>query len=116
MTTASEPVAPESLPKYLAEGLPKQDRKTLEDIQGYVEALLNYRDFANDQPIEDDDLPDDAELVAETPKGSIMSEYRTCGDDSCHCMNDGEKHGPYRYRVYRKGGTVKKEYLGKADD
>lgn len=115
MANPSEPVAPDSLPKYLAEGLPKQDRETLEDVQDYVEALLNYRGLVDEQPIEEEDLPDDAELVKETPKGSIMSEYRTCGDESCHCMNDGEKHGPYRYRVYREGGSVKKEYLGKAD-
>ena len=115
MADPSEPVAPDSLPKYLDEGLLKQDRETLEDLQDYVEALLNYRGLVDEQPIEKEDLPDDAELVEETPKGSIMSEYRTCGDESCHCMNDGEKHGPYRYRVYREGESVKKEYLGKAD-
>jgi hypothetical protein len=36
-----DPEAPESLPKYLAEGIPKQDDDTLRDIQAYVEALLD---------------------------------------------------------------------------
>ncbi len=108
-----EPTVPESLPKYLADGLPKQDYETLNDISKYVEALINYREQLDDQPIQEE-LPADAEIVDEGPKGSIMIEYRTCGDESCHCMNGGEKHGPYRYRVYREDEAVKKEYLGKA--
>lgn len=117
MSTLTEPIAPDSLPKYLAKGLPKQDRETLEDVQDYVEALLNYRDLLDEQPIDGSELPNDAELVDEGPdsKGSILIEYRTCGDESCHCMIGDEKHGPYRYRVYRESGDVKKEYLGKAD-
>ncbi|WP_336346065.1 DUF6788 family protein [Halalkalicoccus ordinarius] len=115
MTTPSEPVAPDSLPKYLADGLSKQDREILEDVREYVEALLNYHALLDEQPIDESYLPEDAELVEETPKGSIMNEFRTCGDESCHCMSGGEKHGPYRYRVYREEGEVKKEYLGKAE-
>lgn len=114
MTTPPELTAPDSLPKYLKEGLPKQDRETLADINAYVEALLNYHDLLDEQPIQEEELPDDAELLQDS-KGAIMSEYRTCGDESCHCMSGGEKHGPYRYRVYREGGSVKKEYLGKAE-
>ena len=114
MSTPEEPTAPDSLPKYLADGIPKQDRETLEDISEYVEALLTHKAQLAEQPIEADDLPDNAKLV-ETPKGSNLIEYRTCGDESCHCLSGGKKHGPYRYRVYRESGSVKKEYLGKAE-
>lgn len=115
MSMPDEPIAPDSLPKYLAEGLPKQDRETLEDVCEYVEALITHRDRLDEQPIQEEELPDDSELVDEGSTGSIMIEYRTCGDESCHCMSGGKKHGPYKYRVYREGETVKKEYLGKAD-
>lgn len=106
-----EPAAPNSIPKYLAEGLPKQDQETLEDIRTYIVQLIEYRE----RPIEPD-LPNDTEIVEDDPKGkgAVAAEYRTCGDDSCQCMSGGEKHGPYEYRVYREGDTVKKEYLGKA--
>lgn len=114
MSTPTEPQAPESLPKYLADGLPKQDDETLEDVQAYVEALLNYRELLAEEPIGENELPEDSEIVEEGSKGTILHEYRTCGDESCHCMSGGEKHGPYQYRVYRDGDTVRKEYLGKA--
>jgi hypothetical protein len=115
MSTLTEPTAPDSLPKYLAEGLPKQDDETLDDVQAYVEALLNYRELLAEKPIGEEDLPEDSEIVEEGPKGTILYEYRTCGDESCHCMSGGKKHGPYRYRAYRDGETVRKRYLGKAE-
>jgi hypothetical protein len=30
-------------------------------------------------------------------------------------MTEGKKHGPYKYRAYRDGNTVRREYLEKAD-
>jgi hypothetical protein len=104
MSIPTEPQAPESLPKYLAEGLPNQDDETLEDVQVYIEALLNYRELLSEEPIGEEDS-----------HGTILHEYRTCGDESCQCMSGGEKHGPYRYRVSRDGDTIRKEYLGKAE-
>lgn len=115
MSTPPEPAAPDSLPKYLVEGLPKQDEKTLKDAHAYIEALLNYREQLAEEPIREDDLAEDSEIVEDGPKGTILHEYRTCGDESCHCMSDGEKHGPYRYRAYRDGDTIRKEYLGKVE-
>ena len=36
----------------------------------------------------------------------------TCGDETCKCMINGEKHGPYKYRYYRKDdGTLISEYI-----
>lgn len=29
-------------------------------------------------------------------------------------MSGGAKHGPYKYRAYRDGDTVRRKYLGKA--
>lgn len=114
-TGTQQPEPPNTLPKYLAEGLPKQDRETLEDVREYVDALIDYRNQLAEQPIREDELPEDTEVVDEGPKGTIAIEFRTCGDESCHCMSGGEKHGPYKYRVYREGETVKKEYIGKAE-
>jgi len=101
---------PESLPKYLAEGVPKQDIETLESLHKWVDEILEYRH----QEIREDELPDEAELVREDDKGTIVEEKVKCGDESCACMSGGEKHGPYRYRYYYERGELKSEYLGKA--
>jgi hypothetical protein len=110
----NQPTVPDSLPTYLAEGLPKQDTATLREIQTYVEALIEYRT----QPVEADELPENADPVDDPDgvgKGTVVKEKVKCGDDSCKCSsgNPDAKHGPYLYRYYREGGTMKSEYLGK---
>ncbi|MDB2294687.1 hypothetical protein PM085_21080, partial [Halorubrum ezzemoulense] len=57
-----EPSPPTSLPKYLEEGLPKQDTETLHEIRNYVEALIEYRD----QSVDIEELPKTAEPVDES--------------------------------------------------
>lgn len=113
MPAADPLTAPDSLPNYLADGLPKQDDATLEDARAYIDALLEYRR----RPIDETDLPDDADPVDvdnDSGKGTVVKERVKCGDDSCACMSGGEKHGPYLYRYYREGGELKSEYVGKA--
>lgn len=107
----SEPEPPDSLPKYIAEGVPKQDLNTLRDLHGYVAALIAYKE----QPAADDDLPDDGETVEEnnTGRGTVVKETVTCGDESCHCMSGGEEHGPYLYRYYYDDGSLTSEYIRK---
>lgn len=104
------PSPPPSLPKYLAEGLPKQNHETLRDIHGYVEELIEEQERAVDK----EELPKDAEIVEEesTERGTIVTEMVKCGA-GCTC-NEGKGHGPYRYRYFREGGQLISEYLGKA--
>ncbi|ELZ32388.1 DUF6788 family protein [Halorubrum tebenquichense] len=111
-----QPSPPASLPKYLAEGLPKQDTETLHEVQNYIEALIGYRD----QSVAADELPETAEPVDESDnseKGTVVKEKVTCGDDSCKCAsrNPADMHGPYLYRYYRENGTMKSEYVGKPE-
>ena len=111
-----QPSPPASLPKYLAEGLPKQDTETLQEVQSYVEALIEYRD----QSVDTDELPETAEPVDEPDSGgngTVVKEKVTCGDDSCKCAsgNPADMHGPYLYRYYRENGTMKSEYVGKPE-
>ncbi|TKX74964.1 hypothetical protein EXE46_05995 [Halorubrum sp. GN11_10-6_MGM] len=109
-----QPSPPASLPKYLAEGLPKQDTETLQEAHSYVEALIKYRD----QSIDADELPEAAEPVDEpnnSENGTVVKEKVTCGDASCKCASGDRQdmHGPYLYRYYRENGTMKSEYIGK---
>lgn len=109
------PTAPPTLPQYIADGLPKQDDKTLRDTHEYIDQLLADREQRREELVTENELPDDAEVIEERSNGTVYLEYRTCGDETCHCMSGGGKHGPYRYRAYRDGDTVRREYLGKAD-
>lgn len=40
---ATQPVPPSGLPKYLTEGIPKQDDETLRALQAWIDELLTYR-------------------------------------------------------------------------
>lgn len=103
-----KPTPPDSLPKYLAEGLPKQNNETLRDTLLFVEKLIEW----NSQPPEVD-VDEGEELVdveEQGTKGTIVTKKVPCGKDC-----DGCPHGPYDYRVYRDGGDVVWEYIGKTD-
>jgi hypothetical protein len=110
MPIETPPTAPPSLPKYLAEGLPKQNVEALSDACEYIDDLIEWKQ----RSVEDDDLPDSAEPVddEDTERGTVVMERVTCGDETCKCMTKGEKHGPYKYRYYRTDdGTLTSEYL-----
>lgn len=113
MTEENAPNAPESLPNYIADGIPKQDAETLEDLRDYVDAMIEHKRRPVDVEAE---IEGEVETVEETAdQGAIVTRYNTCGDDSCRCA-DGDLHGPYKYRAYRnEKGTVVTEYIGKAD-
>lgn len=66
------------------------------------------------RPVPEADLPDQAEPVDDDPEagGTIVEERVKCGSD-CTC-NEGNGHGPYRYRYYREDGDLTSKYLGKA--
>lgn len=106
--------APPTLPQYIADGLPKQDDETLRDAREFIDELLTAREQRHQQRIGYDELPANTEIVEEHASTTVYREYRTCGDDTCACMSGGAQHGPYRYRAYRDGDTVRREYLGKA--
>jgi len=40
---AEQPQPPRSLPKYLVEGVPKQDDSALRDLQAWIDELIEYR-------------------------------------------------------------------------
>ena len=50
------PTPPDTLPKYLAEGIPKQDDQTLEHIRAFADTLLEYWQ----QTVDPAELPDSA--------------------------------------------------------
>lgn len=109
--TDTRPVADPSdaLPKYLFEGLQKQDIETLQVANRFIDRLLEERE----RPVQREELPETAEPVSETAAGYVVEEYVKCGKDNCKCASGAEAdmHGPYKYRYYRdETGTLQKEY------
>ena len=117
--TPSQPNAPDSLPKYIHEGLPKQDIETLQETQQYIEALIEQKQAEKHRPVPEEEIPDGADMVDDVDvggSGTVVKEKVKCGKSGCKCAS-GELHGPYLYRYYRdESGTVKSEYVGSPGD
>ena len=110
-TDGGRPIPPESIPKYVREGVENQDASTLRELAGWAEALAEYRE---QRPIE---VEGDEELVEVGGEGSDDGSGGTqvikkvpCGKECNGCP-----HGPYEYRVHRDGKKLKWEYIGPAD-
>jgi hypothetical protein len=66
----TRPPAPDSLPQYLSEGVPKQDDEDLRALQGWIDALLTYRQDVAAEDI-DADEGESIEAVEESSAGSL---------------------------------------------
>ena len=106
----TRPSAPDSLPQYLAEGVPKQDDTDLRALQDWIGDLLKYR---QDVAAEDIDAGEgeSIEAVEESSSGTVVIKKVSCGKDNCKCQS-GELHGPYKYIVRRQGDSLDWEYKG----
>ncbi|WP_096391838.1 DUF6788 family protein [Halopenitus persicus] len=107
---STQPPAPDSLPKYLAEGVPKQDDPTLHELQAWIDDLLAYRQDVDADDI-DVDENESIEAVEDSSDGTVVIKKVSCGKDSCKCQS-GELHGPYKYTVRRRGDSLKWKYHG----
>jgi hypothetical protein len=107
---ANQPPAPDSLPQYLAEGVPKQDDGSLHDLRNWIDELLEYRRDVNAEDIVADD-GESIETVEESSDGTVVIKKVSCGKENCKCQR-GELHGPYKYVVRRKGDTLEWDYRG----
>lgn len=99
----------EELPKYLREGLARQNVETLRIARRYIDALIDRKN----RQVVPEELPETAEPVNETADGYVVEEYVRCGKDNCACASGAESdmHGPYEYRYYRDDdGSLHKEY------
>lgn len=95
-----------TIPKYLGEGLQKQDVETLKAIEAYIHELLEWLNEAPDD-IEFDD--DEEEVDVEYSRGFTRVIKRVpCGKQCNGCP-----HGPYEYHVRRKGNKLEWQYIGR---
>ena len=107
---SSRPQAPDSLPKYIIEGVPKQDNKELRALRDWIDELLAHRQNVTTEEITagEDEL---IEAVEESSDGTVVIKKVSCGKKNCKCQR-GQLHGPYKYVVRRKGQTLDWDYKG----
>ncbi|CCQ34986.1 hypothetical protein HLRTI_003105 [Halorhabdus tiamatea SARL4B] len=104
------PTAPDSLPKYIVEGIPKQSNESLRDLQAWIDQLIEYREAVSAEDIEADD-GEEIEEVDESGGTTTVIKRVDCGKDACTKCPE-TKHGPYRYEVSRQGGKLVWDYKG----
>jgi hypothetical protein len=105
------PSPPDSIPNYVADGLKRQGIPVLRAVIQYCEELIAHLEEPPEDLEADDDVVDVED--ADGSGGTIVKKMVKCGSD-CEC-NDGQGHGPYKYRVQRDGsGGQDWEYIGKA--
>jgi hypothetical protein len=108
------PEPPETLPKYITDGVPKQDTESLHDLRDWIDNLLTYREDLSPDQIEAD--PNESiEAVEDTSEGTVVIKKVTCGKENCKCQS-GELHGPYKYVVSRQGDSLNWDYRGPAKE
>ncbi|WP_415383529.1 DUF6788 family protein [Halosimplex sp. TS25] len=111
---STHPPAPDSLPQYLAEGVPKQDDADLRALRDWIDDLLEYRHDLGADDI-DADENEAIEAVEESSDGTVVIKKVSCGKDNCKCQR-GELHGPYKYVVRRQGDGLQWDYRGPVTD
>lgn len=111
----SEPTPPESAPKYLREGLPKQDPETLRAIAEFAEAYADYREQELEDELEEESVGDQI-----PPKGWSEQQWEETVADvdapekatlTVKTINDND----YFYYQWRDGDSVKSEYVAPVD-
>lgn len=110
MNQTTEPVAPESIPKYIRDGIERQEVSTLRELATWAKDLAEYREL---RPIEVDDGEELVEVNEENDDavGTKVVKKVPCGKDCGGCP-----HGPYEYRVHRDGKQLAWEYIGPVTD
>lgn len=110
----SRPAPPDSLPQYLADGIPKQSDDRLEEICDWIDDLLTYRENVSPEEIEASD-GEAITSVEDADGGTVVIKKVSCGKNNCKCHR-GELHGPYKYVVRRQGECLEWEYKGPVFD
>lgn len=123
------PIPSDQIPKYVQDGIDRQDISTLLDIASYCEELAEHkhREEVSEEDIEkegveeitslDEDIDiekllDEGDDLEAARGGSVVVRRVKCGSD-CTC-NSGRGHGPYAYLVWYDEGKQHWKYVGPA--
>lgn len=116
-TDVKEPQPPNELPKYLREGIQKQDAETLWKLAAYAEDMAEYKQNVAQQKLdeqadlEEDDVPDNwDENEWETALNDARDEADLPPSKGTVTVNEIDGRG-YYYLKWRDGDQVKSQYI-----
>jgi len=106
------PSPPTSLPKYLKEGLPKQNPDTLRAIASFAMELADYRETQLHHQLEaaavdDNDVPPKGMADDEWDQLLVDADAPAKATLTIKTINDND----YYYYQWREGDAIKSEYL-----
>lgn len=116
------PIPPESLPKYLHEGVQKQDVETIEDLIDYCVSVIDWKEAQAEAELSGEDVagpadrsspPDDWEASEEEWSERLDDAYENAeieaGKGSVHIntINGND----YYYLKWREGDKVLSQYI-----
>jgi hypothetical protein len=104
-----KPEPSDEIPKYIREGLEKQDIDTLEEVIRYSRELVEYLT----EPPEEVKADENEELVEKERRSGYTKVVKKvpCGKDCSGCP-----HGPYVYHVSRSGDGLDWDYIGPVEE
>lgn len=109
-----KPTPPDVLAEYVVDALDRQTIEKLHAVEEYARELRAYKRELQEEKLkeEKEEVLDDPDVEVEEGEGNTyyVIKPQKCGAD-CEC-NDGEGHGPYRWKVTPNGdGTENWECL-----
>lgn len=109
----TKPNPPESIPKYVREGVERQDSETLTELASWAESLAAWKDREIDPEEIESEIEGDEQLeeISQSDRGTVVEKKVPCGKSCGGCP-----HGPYRYVVHREGDSLVWEYKGKVQE
>lgn len=112
-----EPQPPDDLPKYLREGVQKQDAEMLWKLAAYAEEMAEYKQNVAQQKLdeqaglEENDVPDDwDEDEWESALDDARDEAELPPSKGTVTVNEIDGRG-YYYLKWRDGDQVKSQYI-----
>lgn len=107
------PTPPDTAPKYVREGLDKQDPETLREIAAYAERLAAHKESAAERELEERSAETDDDGV---PEEWDVDEWAEAVDDvdapARATLTEKEIDGRgYYYYQWREGSKIKSEYV-----
>lgn len=102
-----QPQPPDSLPKYLAEGLQKQSSATLHDLRRYARQLTEYKEQQAQKKLEEAtaDRPEKVKDLAD--ENGTPDDVPTKATVTIKTINNNR----YYYWQWRDGDKIKSRYI-----